>query len=146
MISARSFLSEQDEREIVQAITQAEKNTSGEIRVHIETSSQELPLERAQKVFMELNMANTKDRNGVLFYICTTSKAFVILGDEGIHSKVESEDFWNGTRELVINHFKKGFYKQGLIYGILKAGSKLKVYFPSTDTNTNELSNEISKA
>ncbi|MDR2223436.1 MAG: TPM domain-containing protein [Flavobacteriaceae bacterium] len=142
----RQFLSDQDEKEIVQAITQAEKNTSGEIRVHIETSSKDEPMERAQKVFHNLNMHQTKDRNAVLFYICLTNKAFVILGDEGIHQKVQQEDFWNGTRELVVNHFKQGLYKQGLIYGILKAGSKLKVYFPTTDNNTNELSNEISKA
>lgn len=142
----RDFLSKQEEDEIVKAITQAEKNTSGEIRVHIETTSKDEPMGRAQKVFHDLNMQQTKDRNAVLFYICLTNKAFVILGDEGIHEKVQQEDFWNGTRELVINHFKQGLYKQGLIYGILKAGSKLKVYFPCDDNDTNELSNEISKA
>lgn len=146
MPTIRDYLSTQDEKEIVQAITQAEANTSGEIRIHIETNSNEEPMARAQKVFFELGMQNTKERNGVLFYLCINSKSFVILGDEGINQKVQTENFWEGTKELVINHFKQGLYKQGLIQGIIKAGIKLKAYFPAKEINKNELPNEISKA
>ncbi|MGL4584345.1 MAG: TPM domain-containing protein [Flavobacterium sp.] len=146
MSGLRDYLTKTDEEEIVLAITQAEKNTSGEIRVHIETTSKKPPYERAQEVFFELGIDKTASRNGVLFYICTNSKAFVILGDQGIDDKVKVENFWEGTKELVINHFKQGLFKQGLIYGILKAGSQLKVHFPSSDENKNELPNEISKA
>ncbi|MBB1150038.1 MULTISPECIES: TPM domain-containing protein [unclassified Myroides] len=140
------FLSPSDEQEVIEAITQAEKNTTGEIRVHIELASDKEPYARAQEVFFELAMDKTTHANGVLFYVCLTSKAFVILGDKGIDQRVQKENFWEGTKELVINHFKQGLYKQGLIYGILKAGSQLKIYFPSTGENNNELSNEISKA
>lgn len=140
------FLSPSDEQEVIDAITQAEKNTTGEIRVHIETQSTKEPYARAQEVFFELEMNKTTHANGVLFYICLQSKAFVILGDTGIDQKVKSVNFWEGTKELVVNHFKQGLYKQGLVYGILKAGSQLKIYFPSTGANKNELSNEISKA
>ncbi|ALU25207.1 TPM domain-containing protein [Myroides odoratimimus] len=142
----REFLTKTDEEEIVLAITQAEKNTSGEIRVHIETTSKKDPFERAQEVFFELGIDKTAARNGVLFYICINSKAFVILGDQGIDHKVRSDNFWEGTKELVINHFRQGLFKEGLVYGILKAGSQLKVHFPSLEENKNELSNEISKA
>lgn len=140
------FLSPADEQEIIEAITQAEKNTTGEIRVHIETQATKDPYTRAQEVFFELGMDKTIHANGVLFYICLSSKAFVILGDKGIDQRVKTENFWEGTKELVINHFKQGAFKQGLIYGILKAGSQLKVYFPMVGENKNELSNEISKA
>ena len=146
MRSLKEFLTTEDEKEIVLAIEQAEKNTSGEIRVHIEHKTDKEPLARAQEVFFQLNMNSTIHRNGVLFYLCLENKSFVILGDEGIDEKVKSENFWQGTKELVINHFKQGLYKQGLVYGILKAGSKLKIYFPSTENNNNELSNDISKA
>jgi len=146
MQTINQFLSSSDEKEIIEAITQAEKNTTGEIRVHIETNSNKEPYTRAQEVFFELAMDKTTHSNGVLFYICLSSKAFVILGDTGIDRQVKAENFWEGTKELVINHFKQGLYKQGLIYGILKAGSQLKVYFPSKGENKNELSNEISKA
>ncbi|EHQ42130.1 TPM domain-containing protein [Myroides odoratus] len=140
------FLSPSDEQEIIAAITQAEKNTTGEIRVHIETKTTKEPYTRAQEVFFELAMDKTTHANGVLFYICLSSKAFVILGDKGIDQRVKTENFWEGTKELVINYFKQGLFKQGLIYGILKAGSQLKVYFPAEGENKNELSNEISKA
>ena len=140
-----AFLSQQEEQEIVNAIIEAEKNTSGEVRVHIEKQSEKTPFERAQEVFYALNMQDTKNRNGVLFYVDIANHNFVILGDQGINEAVES-DFWDTTKDLVISHFKNQQYKQGLVEGILKAGKKLKYLFPyNADTDTNELPNEISK-
>ncbi|TDS62107.1 TPM domain-containing protein [Myroides indicus] len=140
------FLSPSEEQEIVNAIIQAEKNTSGEIRVHIEQRSDLDAYERAKKVFFELEMQKTKERNGVLFYVCLNPKSFVILGDEKIDQVVKTENFWEGTKELIINHFKNKMYKDGLVYGILKAGKKLQEFFPAQKDNRDELSNEISKA
>ena len=139
------FLSKEEEQEIVQAIVEAEKNTSGEVRVHIEKQSNITPLERAQEVFFELKMEATKDRNGVLFYVSVTDKKFAIIGDKGINDLV-APDFWNATKEIVLNHFKQGAFKQGLVEGILSAGNQLKAYFPYQSDDENELSNEISKS
>lgn len=145
MSKVEDFLTEKEELEIVDAIIHAEKNTSGEIRVHIENHTDLQPLERAQEVFYSLKMENTRNRNGVLFYVGVTDHSFVILGDKGINELVE-EDFWDKTKDLVITHFKNRQYKQGLVEGILKAGSKLKVLFPyETMSDNDELSNEISK-
>lgn len=145
MTDQTAFLNPQEEQEIVNAIIEAEKNTSGEVRVHIEKQSDKTPFERAQEVFYALNMQDTKNRNGVLFYVDIANHNFVILGDQGINEAVES-DFWDTTKDLVISHFKNQQYKQGLIEGILKAGKKLKDLFPyNANTDTNELPNEISK-
>jgi uncharacterized membrane protein len=144
MSKTEDFLSKADEQEIVQAIVEAEKNTSGEIRVHIEEHSEKSPLDRAQEVFFELNMNETQDQNGVLFYICVSDKKFAIIGDKGINDAVES-DFWDGTKDTVIANFKEGNFKKGLVEGILKAGQQLKHYFPYQLDDTNELSNEISR-
>lgn len=145
MAKTEAFLSKEDEQEIVQAIVEAEKNTSGEIRVHIEKQSNITPLERAQEVFFELKMEATNDRNGVLFYVSVTDKKFAIIGDKGINDLVVP-DFWNATKEIVLNHFKQGAFKQGLVEGILSAGKQLKAYFPYQSDDENELSNEISKS
>jgi uncharacterized membrane protein len=128
----------------VQAIVSAEKNTSGEIRVHIEERSEKAPLDRAQEVFFELHMNETKDRNGVLFYVCVADKKFAIIGDEGIDKVVES-DFWDCTKDIIISNFKEANFKNGLVEGILRAGERLKKYFPYQSDDVNELSNEISK-
>jgi uncharacterized membrane protein len=144
MSKTEDFLSKADEQEIVQAIVEAEKNTSGEIRVHIEEHSEKSPLERAQEVFFELKMNETQDRNGVLFYICVSDKKFAIIGDKGINDVVES-DFWDCTKDTVIANFKEGNFKKGLVEGILQAGQRLKHYFPYQSDDTNELSNEISR-
>jgi uncharacterized membrane protein len=144
MSKTEDFLTKQDEQEIVSSIVEAEKNTSGEIRVHIEEHSEKSPLDRAQEVFFELKMNETQDRNGVLFYICVSDKKFAIIGDKGINDVVES-DFWDCTKDTVIANFKEGNFKKGLVEGILQAGQRLKHYFPYQSDDTNELSNEISR-
>ncbi len=138
------FLTPDEEQEIVIAIGQAELATSGEIRVHIEGGSTAPLLERAKEVFFLLEMDKTASKNGVLFYISIHSKSFAIIGDEGINNKVEG-DFWDSIKNAVIQRFKKGLYKEGLITGILKTGEKLKEYFPYQSDDINELPNEISK-
>ena len=145
MLNTKVFLSKEEEQEIVLAIVEAEKNTSGEVRVHIEKHSNKTPLERAQEVFFELKMDETQDRNGVLFYICVSDKKFAIIGDKGINEAVES-DFWDCTKDIVIANFKEGNFKKGLVEGILRAGERLKTYFPYQSDDTNELSNEISRS
>lgn len=144
MSKSEDFLTKQDEQEIVSSIVEAEKNTSGEIRVHIEEHSEKSPLDRAQEVFFELKMNETQDRNGVLFYICVSDKKFAIIGDKGINDVVES-DFWDCTKDTVIANFKERNFKKGLVEGILRAGERLKHYFPYQSDDTNELSNEISR-
>jgi len=138
------FISTQDEEAIVAAIQEAEKNTSGEIRVHIEAHTDEDHYEHAKKVFDELKMHETELRNGVLFYIAVNDHKFVILGDQGINDKV-ADSFWDTTKEMMQNYFRKGAFKEGLVEGILKAGQELKIHFPYQDDDTDELSNEISK-
>lgn len=145
MSQTEDFLTPEEEQEIVQAIIVAEQNTSGEIRVHIEEHTEKKPFERAQEVFYSLKMENTRNQNGVLFYVGVADHSFVILGDKGINNLVEG-DFWDKTKDLVISHFKNGKYKQGLVEGILKAGGKLKELFPYDPTSdNNELPNEISR-
>ncbi|MCG2610639.1 TPM domain-containing protein [Flavobacterium sp. SM15] len=144
MSLTEDFLTPEEEKEIVHAISLAEKNTSGEIRVHIEAHTEKPPLQRAQEVFHALNMDKTEARNGVLFYVGVQDHTFAIIGDQGIDKVVEA-DFWDCTKDLIIEHFKNKRYKQGLVEGILRAGDRLKKYFPYQSDDTNELSNEISK-
>lgn len=139
------LLSHEDEKEVVNAIQLAERNTSGEIRVHIENHTEKPPLERAQEVFHQLGMDETIARNGVLFYVGVSDHTFAILGDEGIDKVVEN-DFWDCTRDIVIANFKEGKFREGLIEGILRAGERLKQYFPYEDKgDKNELPDTISK-
>ena len=138
------FLTKEEEQEIVEAICMAEKETSGEIRVHIEKTTSKVPYERALEVFHLLKMHETHLKNGVLIYLAVADKKFVICGDQGIHDLV-GDDFWNSTKEVMAVQFKNRNFKQGLIDGIANAGKELSVHFPYEAGDTNELSNEISK-
>ncbi|WP_298781982.1 TPM domain-containing protein [uncultured Polaribacter sp.] len=144
MSKVEEFLTKEEEEEIVSAIRIAEKNTSGEVRVHIESSSKIDHYKRALEVFYLLEMENTKDANAVLIYVAVNDKKFVIYGDKGI-DKVVPKDFWNSTKDAIQAQFKSGNFKQGIIDGILKAGLELKTHFPYQTDDVNELSNEISK-
>jgi uncharacterized membrane protein len=144
MSKVEDFLTQEEEQEIVEAIRIAEKNTSGEIRVHLEKTTKLDPFDRALEVFKELKMDETQLKNGVLIYVAVKDKTFVICGDQGINDIV-SNDFWDGTKDIMVANFKNGNFKQGLIDGILRAGEELKKYFPWSEADTNELSNEISK-
>lgn len=144
MSITEAFLTPIEEQEIVKAIIAAEKNTSGEIRVHLEEKSEKPPLERAKEVFISLKMNETKARNGVLFYVDIVEKQFAIIGDEGINNLVPN-DFWETTKNVVIENFKKENYKNGLVAGITESGKQLKHFFPYETDDIDELDNEISK-
>ena len=136
------FSKEQKEL-IVRAIKEAELNTSGEIRVHIENNCHEDVMDRAAYWFAKLKMHKTELRNGVLFYLALNHRKFAILGDVGINSVVR-EDFWNDTKEAMLPYFVDGNFTEGLSKGIQMAGEKLKQYFSYQKDDVNELDDEIS--
>ena len=142
-MSVHKYLTEKDKLEITNAIRVAETNTSGEIRVHLEKHCDGEVLDRAAYLFEKLEMHKTELRNGVLFYVAIEDKKFAILGDAGINQKVP-EDFWESTKDVVIEKLKEGKIAKGLASGIIKAGEQLKAHFPYQDDDVNELSDEIS--
>jgi len=125
------------------AVKEAEKSTSGEIRVHIETRCPEDVLDRAAWIFSKLKMDKTSERNGVLFYLAVRDHKFAIIGDAGINSKVPG-GFWDEIRELMEKSFREARFTEGLSRGIILAGSQLKAHFPYGKEDVNELSDEIS--
>ena len=143
MTAAKKLFSSDDQKLIVEAIQEAEHNTSGEIRVHIENSCKGDALDQAAYIFKKLKMTKTELRNGVLFYLAVDNRKFAILGDVGINSKVP-ENFWDKIKNTVIEQFTKGELALGLSTGIKMAGEQLKQQFPYQKDDINELSDEIS--
>jgi uncharacterized membrane protein len=137
------FLSEQEQRQVVYAIEQAEKRTSGEMRLHIEPRCKGDVMDRAAYIFEKLEMHKTELRNGVLFYVAYEDKKVAILGDAGINAKVP-EHFWDSVYAIFRDEFSKGNYVAGLEKAIAEAGEQLATHFPYQSNDTNELSNEIS--
>ena len=142
-MTPKEFLGKENEQLIKVAIESAEHQTSGEVRVHIESSCKQEVLDRAAWLFKKLKMDVTKERNGVLIYLSINDRKFAIIGDSGIN-KVVPEGFWDQIKEEMISHFSKGEFARGIIIGIEKTGEHLKKYFPWQTDDTNELSDEIS--
>jgi len=140
---ASKFFTSDQKQQIVSAIKDAELNTSGEIRVHIENHCKKEALDRAAAVFASLKMHKTKLRNGVLFYLSVKDHKFAILGDGGVNAVVP-DDFWDNIKEMMQHKFKEGEFTAGLSSGIQMAGEQLKAHFPYQSDDINELSDDIS--
>lgn len=144
MSIVENFLSTEEEKQIVKTIQQAERLTSGEIRVHIDQHTHKSQIERAKEIFYLLKMNETQNHNGILFHVSIENKAFSVIGDEGIDKKVPL-NFWEDIKDEITLFFKQKRYAEGLIKGIQMAGESLQHYFPYQKNDTNELPDEISK-
>ena len=142
-MKASSFLTKEQQADIISAIRESEDATSGEIRVHLETSTEGDILDRAAWIFRKIKMHETAERNGVLFYLAIDNRKFAIIGDKGINEKV-AENFWNNIKNEMEEHFRKGEFSEGLIRGILMAGTQLREHFPFRKGDVNELPDDIS--
>ncbi|MNL28727.1 hypothetical protein D3C87_1503850 [compost metagenome] len=136
------IFTEQDQELIANAISEAEKATSGEIRIAIDKHCPGDAFERATAYFSKLGMDKTAKHNGVLIYLAYEDHKFAIIGDSGIN-KVVPPDFWETTQVAMKAHFLGGNIVQGIIAGIVLAGEKLATFFPFEGGDINELPNEI---
>jgi len=139
----KDFFSEEAKKRIVEEVKKAEKQTSGEIRVHIENNCKADVMDCAAFIFKKLEMHKTKLRNGVLFYLAVKDKKFAILGDAGINAVVP-DNFWEEVKDKMKAEFKGQHFAEGLIQGIRMAGEKLKEFFPYQEDDVDELSDDIS--
>lgn len=142
-MKSNEVLTKEQQEAITDAIGNAEKNTSGEIRIHLDDICQGNPVKRAEEVFMRLGMNRTAQRNGVLIYVACESKVFAIIGDKGINDLVP-DGFWNDISAGMANAFRKGDFAEGLETAVRKVGEKLKAFFPYTSDDVNEQPDEIS--
>lgn len=137
-----NYLSNTEMASLVEAIKKAEDHSTGEIRVHIDSTSDDNNAKTAFEVFKNLAMDQTKERNAVLFHVNFEKKYLTIIGDKGIHEKVQQQ-FWNNLHDEIIKAFSEGKYFEGLQNAILETGLELKKFFPIDGENPNELPNEI---
>ena len=142
-MNASNFFTKEQKEDIKFAIKDAELDTSGEIRVHIELNCDGDPIERALYVFKRLKMNQTEYHNGVLIYLAVSSRKFAIIGDEGINSIVP-DDFWEEIKTNTLINFRKEEFSKGIITSVKMVGKKLKTHFPHQRNDVNELNDDIS--
>ncbi|NVN94396.1 MAG: TPM domain-containing protein [Bacteroidetes bacterium] len=141
--SAAQFFTEEQKEDIKQAILNAELDTSGEIRIHVENNCPGDVLDRSAYIFEKIGMKKTQLRNGVLIYLALSHRKFSIIGDSGINAVVP-ENFWDTIKDEMLMRFREAKFAEGLIIAITKTGEQLKKYFPHQKDDVNELSDEIS--
>lgn len=142
-MKASTFFTPEQQEVIVRAIGEAEHSTSGEIRIHVETSCKANVLDEAAWLFKKAGMDKTADRNGILIYLALKERSFAIIGDTGINAVVPP-GFWDSIRDHMQQRFSEGRFAEGLAEGVLMAGEKLKEHFPVAIDDVNELPDAIS--
>lgn len=127
---------------IRQAVTEAEKKMSAELRVLIEETCKGDLLDRAAFAFHKLNMHQTAQSNGVLIYVSVNDHRCAIIGDSGIHQRVEP-DFWKTIVDEMIVFFSAGQLKEGILHAINRVSLRLAEHFPPDKNDRNELPDEV---
>lgn len=140
----KDFFTEEEKQQLVDAIQKAEQQTSGEVRIFVESKCRYVDaLDRAQEIFFSLKMHQTELRNSTLIYVAVKDKQAAVFGDEGIHQKV-GKKYWEDEVNKMLAHFKNQKLVDGICEGIHDLGQALKFYFPyNLDTDKNELPDEI---
>ena len=138
----RKFKEQVEDDRIVAAIREAERKTSGEIRVFISRKNIEGPVAAAQAAFVALGMHKTAARNGVLIFVAPRSHKFAVIGDEGIHAKC-GDGFWQELAGSMTGYFRKSEFAEGIVHGVMKAGELLAAHFPRQSDDHNELPDDI---
>ena len=139
----RDFFTTEEQEQIVQAIQQAEKNTSGEVRVFVESRCSYVnAIDRAAEIFFGLKMDATKDRNAVLFYIAIKDHQLALFADEGIYQRLGSA-YWEEEVREIIADFSKNDIAKGICKCVTDIGEALKENFPYESNDKNELPDEI---
>ncbi|WP_126243990.1 TPM domain-containing protein [Chitinophaga rhizosphaerae] len=139
----KEFFTEDEKSRLVQAIRHAERLTSGEIRLFVESHCEYVdPMDRAREAFLSLGMEKTKQRNGVLLYIALRDHQFAILGDQGIHDKV-GNDFWKHEADILRHHFSGQRIVEGIEVCVKEIGESLLQHFPYESGDANELPDDI---
>lgn len=139
----KKFFSQEEQQLIVSAIQNAERSTSGEVRVYVESRCSYMDaLDRAIEIFAHMSMEATKERNAVLVYVAIKDHQLAVFGDEGIHHKV-GPDYWNTEVNKMIRDFNRDDYAKGIAGCVEDIGQALQQFFPFTEKDKNELTDDI---
>lgn len=136
------FLSEEESVQVGEAVTEAERGTSAEIKLALVRHCWSDIRAKAASVFRKLGLHKTRERNCALILLVTTNREFAICGDRGIHEKV-GQGFWDDVRDAMQSRFREGLFAEGLCEGVRRVGAKLAEHFPRRPDDRNEVPNEV---
>ena len=143
-MKTKEFLHALEDQKIAVEIAEAEKRTSGEIRVFVSESAVENPMIDAQKHFVRLGMIKTAQRNGVLIFFAPKSQKFAVIGDDGVHKKC-GQQFWEHITEGMTPLLKEHKFTESIVYAVHEIGDALAKEFPPLPNDKNELPNRVER-
>lgn len=101
--------------------------------------------QRAELAFLEHGVFATRDRTGVLILVSALEHRVAILGDEGIHKKLQDGGWQRHVTELT-KAIAAGRAGEGVCTTLHALGELLIAEFPPRHDDTDELSNAVRDA
>jgi uncharacterized membrane protein len=141
-MKTKDLFTQLDHDRITAAIQEAEKHTSGEIRVYVSHRKVSDPRHAGAHQFVKLGMDKTKQRNAVLIFIAPESQNFAILGDTAVHKQC-GEGFWEDVAGAMRELFRQGKFTEGIVHGIDTAGKLLARHFPADGGHPNQSTESV---
>lgn len=143
-MKTKDFVAALDDTRIAEAITVAEKTTSGEIRVAVTEHEVENVVAEAEKQFVQMGMTKTEQRNGVLIFFAPKSQKFAVIGDQGVHERCGAQ-FWQHVTAAMTPLLKASQYTDAIVAAVAEIGRVLAREFPWTHGDKNELPNKVER-
>jgi uncharacterized membrane protein len=138
----KQFLAHLDPARIERAIADAERITSGEIRVVFQPGRVADATALAASEFVRLGMTATRERNAVLILIAPDARQFAVYGDEGVHTRC-GEGFWREVAAAMEQKFRADDHTGAVVEGVARVGELLAQEFPRRADDRDELANEV---
>lgn len=99
-------------------------------------------LHAAQLAFLEHGVFRTRDRTGVLIFLSALEHRVVILGDEGIHARVQDPG-WSELAGVLVRAIKEQRAGEGVCEVVRRLGDTLAQAAPIRADDTNELPDHV---
>jgi len=140
----REFIDKLDDDRVTAAIANAERKSSGEIRVFVSNGKPSDALVAAAAQFLKLGIDKTRERNGVLVFFAPKVQQFAVVGDEGIDAKC-GQDFWRQIASRITAHLKANEFTEAVVDAVNHIGDVLAKHFPRSPDDRNELPNQVAR-
>ena len=130
-MKTKHFIAALDHARITAAIVEAERQTSGQIRVYVCHHDVSDAVSAARERFGKLDMDKTAVRNSVLIFIAPEARKYAVVGDEGIHRKCGADDFWKSVVGVTMRPLlKEERYTEAIVAAVGEIGRELAAHFP----------------
>jgi len=146
----QNFLNQQEVAAVNNAVAEAEKKTSGEIKILVVKSSADFLGKsadqradaRADYEFFDLGLDHTRDNTGILIMISLAERRVVVRASSTI-DQFYDQSTWQTVVDVALKGIRNDDSASGICNAVQMCGEILSNHFPRQPDDVNEIPDEI---